>query len=100
MSDFLDELVSDEQYNDNVDQGLMGRIEGLIWHSSLNDIDKAKQMRKMLKLESMEDAYKMVKFLSDFQPILATERTAITQYEIVQATRERADREDFKERKK
>lgn len=97
---FLDELVSDEQFNKDVDQGLLGRIEWLIWHSSLDDKQKAREMKKMLRLESMEDGYRMVNFLSDFQPIVGVHRTPITQYEIVQATRERVERENFKERNK
>jgi TRAP-type C4-dicarboxylate transport system substrate-binding protein len=100
MSDFLDELVSDQQFNENVDQGTMGRIEVLIWHSSMSDIEKAREMRRMLKLESMEAAYRMVKFLQDFQPEIGFHRAPMTQYESVEATRIRADREDFKERKK
>lgn len=100
MSDFLDDLVKDEQFNENVDQGLLGKIEWLIWHSSLSDQDKARQMKRMLNLESMEDAYRMVKFLDDFQPVPGIDRAPMTQYEVVQATRERADRDDFKERKK
>lgn len=100
MSDFLDDLISDQQFNENVDQGIMGRIEWLIWQSSLNDQEKSREMKRMLKLESMEAAYKIVKFLEDFQPIVGVHRAPVTQYESVQATRERADREDFKERKK
>lgn len=97
---FLDELVGDEQFNENVDQGLLGKIETLIWYSSLDDKQKAKEMKRMLRLESMEDAYKMVNFLSDFQPIVGLDRIPITQYEIVEATRRRVEIENFKERKK
>lgn len=100
MSDFLDDLVSDEQYNPNVDQGLLGKIEVLIWHSSLTDQEKSREMKRMLNLESMDDAYRMVKFLQDFQPILGIHRAPMTQYEVVEATRLRADYDDFKERKK
>lgn len=98
--DFLDQLISDEQFNQNVDQGILGKIEMLIWYSSLDEKQKAKEMKKMLRLESIDDAMKMITFLQDFQPIIGLERIPITQYEIVQATRERADREDFKERNK
>jgi len=97
---FLDELISDQQFNENVDQGLLGKIETLIWYSSLDDKQKAREIKKMLRLESMEDAYKMVNFLSDFQPIIGVHRAPMTQYEVVQATRERVERENFKERKK
>jgi hypothetical protein len=100
MSDFLDELASDQQFNENVDQGILGRIETLIWHSSMSDEEKHRQMKRMLKLESIEAAMKMVNFLKDFQPVLGIHRAPMTQYEVVQATRERADLDDFKERKK
>lgn len=100
MSDFLDDLVSDQQFNENVDQGILGRIETLIWHSSLSDQEKSREMKKMLKLESTEDAYRMLKFLQDFQPVVGLHRAPVTQYESVEATRLRVEREDFKERKK
>lgn len=100
MSDFLDDLVSDQQFNENVDQGILGRIETLIWHSSLSDQDKSKQMKRMLNLESIEDAARMVAFLKDFQPILGIHRAPMTQYESVQATRERADYDDFQENRR
>jgi hypothetical protein len=100
MSDFLDELASDQQFNENVDQGLLGRIENLIWHSSLSDQEKHREMKRMLKLGSMQEAVIMVNFLKDFQPVLGIHRAPMTQYEVVQATRERADLDDFKERKK
>lgn len=100
MSDFLDELVSDEQYNKDVDQGTMGRIEWLIWQSSMSDQEKSREMKRMLNLESMEAAYAMIKFLQDFQPEVGFHRAPMTQYESVEATRIRADRDDFKERKK
>lgn len=97
MSDFLDDLVSDQQFNENVDQGTLGKIEWLIWQSSLSDQDKSKQMKRMLNLESMEDAARMVNFLKDFQPVIGIHRAPMTQYEAVQATRERADYDDFQE---
>lgn len=97
--DFLDELISDQQFNENVDQGILAQIEILIWYSSLDENIKAKKIKEMLKLESVEDAMKMINFLKEFQPIVGLERIPITQYEIVKATRERADRDDFTERK-
>jgi hypothetical protein len=100
MSDFLDDLVSDQQFNENVDQGTLGRIETLIWQSSMSDQEKAREMKRMLNLESMEQAYNMIKWLQDFQPIVGTHRAPVTQYDSVEATRLRVEREDFKERKK
>lgn len=97
---FLDDLISDQQFNENVDQGLLGRIEWLIWHSSLDEKQKARKMKEMLKLESNDDAYNLVNFLQDFQPIVGAHRAPMTQYESVAATRERVDRENFKERNK
>ena len=55
--------------------------------------------KKEIYYESVEDAMKMINFLKEFQPIVGLERIPITQYEIVKATRERADRDDFTERK-
>jgi hypothetical protein len=97
---FLDELISDQQFNENVDQGLLGQIEVLIWHSSLDEKQKAKKMKEMLRLESIEGAMKMITFLKEFQPIVGLHRAPMTQYESVEATRLRVDRENFKERRK
>lgn len=95
--DFLDELISDQQFNEYVDQGLIGRIEIMIWHSSLDDKEKRKLMKQMLNLKSNEDAWWMINYLKQSQPILELERPAITQYEIVEAVRRSADMDDFKE---
>lgn len=97
---FLDELISDHQFNENVDQGLLGQIEVLIWHSSLDDNQKARKMKEMLRLESIQDAMMMINFLKEFQPIVGFHRAPMTQYESVEATRLRVDRENFKERNK
>lgn len=98
--DFLDELISGQNFNEHVDQGLIGQIENLIWHSSLDEKSKARKMKEMLKLETVEGAMKMINFLKDFQPIPGHHRTAITQYEIVDATRRAVEMDDFKERNK
>lgn len=99
--DFLDELISDDQFSSSViDQGLLGRIEVLIWHSSLDENQKARKLKEMLKLQSNDDAYKMLAFLQDFQPIIGIHRAPMTQYESVEATRIRVDIENFKERGK
>lgn len=98
--DFLDQLISDQQFNEDVDQSLLAQIENLIWYSSLDDKEKARKMRAMLKLESTEDAMKMVLFLKEFQPIVGIHRVPITQYEIVETVRLKADIDDFYDRKK
>lgn len=98
--DFLDELISGQNFNENVDQDLLGKIETLIWHSSLDDIQKSKKMKEMLRLESTQDAMKMIAFLKDFQPIVGFHRAPMTQYESVEALRLRIERENFKEREK
>lgn len=97
---FLDDLISPQQFGSGVDQNLLGQIETLIWHSSLDDIQKAKKMKEMLRLESTQDAMKMIIFLKDFQPIVGFHRAPMTQYESVEALRLRIDRENFKEREK
>lgn len=99
MSDFLDELIADEQFNPEVDQWILAHIEQLIWQASMTDEEKSRQTKRMLRLESMEDAFVMVKFLQDYQPKLGIHRAPMTQYEAVIATRERVDRENFRERK-
>jgi hypothetical protein len=97
---FLDDLVSEGPANPEIDHGVLAKIENLIWYSSLDDKQKAKETKRMLRLETMEDAYKMVNFLQGFQPVPGQDRVAITQYEIVEATRRRVERENFKERSK
>lgn len=91
---FLDDLIKPN----DIDQGVLGKIETLIWYSSLDEKQKATEMKKMLRLETLEEAYKMVNFLQDFQPVPGQDRIASTQYEIVEATRRRVERENFKER--
>ncbi len=91
---FLDDLIKPN----DIDQGVLGKIETLIWYSSLDEKQKAIEMKKMLRLETLEEAYKMVNVLQDFQPIPGQDRIASTQYEIVEALRRRVERENFKER--
>jgi len=97
---FLDDLISVNSFNANIDEGLIGRIEMLIWYSSLDEKEKSRQMKAMLKLESEEEAWKLIKKLEEYQPVPGRDRTAITQYEIVEATRRRVELENFKERGK
>lgn len=97
---FLDDIISVNQFNANIDEGLIGRLENLIWHSSLDEKEKAKQMRYILKMETVEEAYALIKKLEEYQPVPGRDRTAITQYEIVEATRRAVELDDFKERKK
>ncbi len=97
---FLDDLIAPQQFNEHVSQGILGQIENLIWHSSLDEKEKARKMKEMMSLGSDEEAFKMVRFLSDFQPIPGHHRAAITQYEIVEATRRAVQLDDFKEEKR
>lgn len=55
-------------------------------------------MTQMLALRSNEEAQGMITLLGDCQMIPGLERTPLTLYEIVKATRDRADRDDFYER--
>lgn len=80
--------------------GLQPHIEVLIWNSSLNELAKEKLMNQMINLKTNEEAIAMIDYLQEYQAIPGLERTPITQYEIVRATRERADRDDFSERKR
>jgi hypothetical protein len=97
---FLDDLIDEHQFNQHVNQGLMARIEMLIWYSSLDEREKARLIKQMLKLESEEEAWKLIKKLEEYQPVPGRDRVAITQYEIVEATRRRVELENFKERDK
>lgn len=97
---FLDDLISEERYSDNVDPGLFTRIECLIWNSSLDEKVKSRMMKRMMQINSNEGAIIMINELMESQPIVGLDRIPITQYEIVEATRNRADRENFKERGK
>jgi hypothetical protein len=92
-------ITAKEDSYEELAMGLQPKIEVMIWNSSLDDQTKEKLMRQMLSLRTNEEALAMISILEDSQPIVGMDRIPITQYEIVQATRERADREDFKERK-
>lgn len=97
---FLDDLIADEKYSDNVDPGLFTYIESLIWNSSLDEKIKARMMKRMMQINSNEGAMIMVGELLESQPIVGLDRIPITQYEIVEATRRRVELENFKERGK
>jgi len=87
-------------FEEPVDFGLMTLIEEMIYRSSLDDKKKAVMTRRMNALGSKSEAFKMIEELKDSQPIIGMDRPPLTAYEQVSATRERADREDFKERQK
>lgn len=97
---FLDDLVSVNTFNANLDEGLIIKLESLIWNSSLDEKEKAKQMKHILQMDSTEEAYALIKKLEEYQPVPGRDRIAITQYEIVGATRRAVEMDDFKERKK
>lgn len=96
---FLDDLINSSSVN-AIDEGLIAQIENLIWFSSLDEREKARLMKRMMKLETIEGAMQMINYLEQSQPIVGLDRVPLTQYEIVEATRRRVEREDFKERKK
>lgn len=96
---FLDDLVNSNSVN-AIDEGLIAQIENLIWFSSLDEREKARLMKRMMQLETIEGAMQMINYLKQSQPIVGLDRVPLTQYEIVEATRRRVEREDFKERKK
>lgn len=97
---FLDDLISEQKYSDNVDPGLFTYIESLIWNSSLDEKAKSRMMARMMQINSNEGAMLMAEELKESQPIIGLDRIPITQYEIVEATRNRVERENFKERGK
>lgn len=97
---FLDDLVSVNSFNANIDEGLIARIETLIWYSSLDEKEKARLLKQMLQFETDDEAWKLIKKLEEYQPVPGRDRIAITQYEIVEATRRRVELENFKERNK
>lgn len=97
---FLDDLIAEEKYSENVDPGLFSYIEMLIWNSSLDEKIKHRMMKRMMQINSNDGAMMMVVELQQSQPIIGLDRIPITQYEIVEATRNRVERENFKERGK
>ena len=97
---FLDDLIAEEKYSENVDPGMFSYIEMLIWNSSLDEKAKHRMMKRMTQINSNEGASLMISELLESQPIVGLDRIPITQYEIVAATRDRVDRENFKERGK
>lgn len=87
-------------FDEPVDFGILAIIENMIWQSSLGEIEKESMSRKMNALKTKSDAFRMIDELKDSQPIVGVDRVAMTQYEIMKATKERADRDDFQERNK
>lgn len=87
-------------FDEPVDFSMLAMIESLIWQSSLGEIEKESMSRRMNALKTKSDAFRMIDELKDSQPIVGVDRVAMTQYEIVKATKERADRDDFQERNK
>lgn len=97
---FLDDLISDQQFNEFIDQGTLAHIENLIWHSSLDEKQKHRLEKRMLSLETQEGVNEMINYLMQCQPIVGIHRAPMTQYESVAATRYRVELENFKERGK
>lgn len=93
-------ITAKEDSYEELGMGLQPHIETMIWNSSLDDRTKDSLMRQLLNLRTNEEAVALINLLRDSQPIIGLERIPITQYEIVQATRERADRDDFQEQRK
>lgn len=93
-------ITAKEDSYDDLMMGLQPMIETMIWNSSLDDKEKERLMKQMVNLRTNEEAQAMITYLQESQPIPGVDRIPITQYEIVKATRERADREDFREWKK
>lgn len=87
-------------FDEPVDFGLQTVIEQMIWNSSLDEKLKERMTQRMLNLGSKTDAFRMIDELKDSQPILGLDRIPITQYEISEATKNRADRDDFQEDRK
>lgn len=93
-------ITAKEDSFEEIGIGLQPHIEVMIWNSSLDEKVKEKLMKQMLSLRTNEEAVALIHLLQDSQPIPGLHRTPITQYEIVEATRNRADRDDFQEDRK
>lgn len=93
-------ITAKEDSYEEIGMGLQPHIETMIWNSSLDEKVKEQLMKRMLSLRTNEEAAALISELQDSQPIVGLDRIPITQYEIVKATKERVDREDFKEWKK
>lgn len=87
-------------FREPIDFGLLTLIESMIHHAGLDDRKKEKFTKQMNSLEYKSEAFKMIDQLKDLQPVPGVDRTAITQYEISKAVKDRADRDDFQERNK
>jgi len=96
---FLDDLVNPNSYSENVEPGLFGQIEILLWNSSLDEKQKERMNKRMRSINSNEGARMMINELLPLQPIPGVHRTPITVYEIVEATKNRADLDDFQEKR-
>jgi hypothetical protein len=94
---FLDDLINPDSYSENVEPGLFGRIEILIWNSSLDEKQKARMDKRMKALTTNDGAWRMINELMLLQPVPGVHRTPMTLYEIVEATTKRADLDDFQE---
>ena len=95
---FLDELITPVE--PDFDPRLLSQIDNLIWHSSLDEREKARLIKRMPRLETLEGAMQMINYLKQHQPIVGFHRAPMTQYEVVEAIRLRVERENFKERGK
>lgn len=87
-------------FSEPVDFGIVTLIESMIYQSSLDEKKKEELTKRMLSLESKYEAFKMIDELKDSQPIPGIDRPAGPQYEISEAVKFAADKDDFYEQRK
>jgi len=85
-------------FEEPVDFGMMTFVEGLIQNSTLNSEHKEKLFKEMAALESKTQAFKMIDYLKECQPIVGRDYTPHTVKEQGEAIRNAVDLDDFKER--
>lgn len=87
-------------FAESVDFGLISLIESMIHNSSLDEYKKSSMQKRMLEIKTKSEAFEMIDVLKDSQPIPGIDRPAGPQYEITEAVKNAADKDDFYERKK
>lgn len=83
---------------EQISQAYLEKLEMLIWTSTMNTRERDECIRKVMAMQYMGEAYDLEKYLERFRPIPGLESVPQTVREQVEATRRRADMEDFKER--
>jgi recombination protein RecT len=80
--------------------GLLSFIESMIQNGTMNDDEKGRYIKELSALKYEHEGHALMKRLEQYVPIVGLERLPTDVGDAMEATRNRVDREDFKERKK